>query len=153
MHLEQVALVVDDYDKAIGFFVDALGFELVEDSPSLTKDGRPKRWVVVRPPGATTGLLPPKPMASDKIEWSAISSRAASGCSCASKTSTLPMSGCAGRASRSSLNRGGSRARPSRRLRRRRRQPLGPARTAVVSMSDRLPTPTPLRRGTSACAF
>jgi catechol 2,3-dioxygenase-like lactoylglutathione lyase family enzyme len=57
MDLEQVALIVDDYDEAIRFFVDALGFELVEDSPSLTNDGRPKRWVVVRPPGATTGIL------------------------------------------------------------------------------------------------
>jgi catechol 2,3-dioxygenase-like lactoylglutathione lyase family enzyme len=57
MHLEQVALIVDDYDAAVGFFVDALGFELVEDSPTLTNDGRPKRWVVVRPPGAGTGLL------------------------------------------------------------------------------------------------
>ena len=57
MHIEQVALVVDDYDEAIGFFVDVLGFDLVEDSPALTNDGRPKRWVVVRPPGATTGLL------------------------------------------------------------------------------------------------
>lgn len=52
-----VTLVVDDYDEAISFFVDALGFELVEDSPSLTNDGRPKRWVVVRPPGGGTGLL------------------------------------------------------------------------------------------------
>lgn len=34
-----------------------LQFELVEDEPSLTTDGRPKRWVVVRPPGAVTGLL------------------------------------------------------------------------------------------------
>ena len=57
MHIEQVALIVEDYDEAIRFFVDALGFELVEDSPSLTNDGRPKRWVVVRPPGATTGIL------------------------------------------------------------------------------------------------
>jgi catechol 2,3-dioxygenase-like lactoylglutathione lyase family enzyme len=57
MDLEQVALIVDDYDEAIRFFVDALGFELVEDSPSLTNDGRPKRWVVVRPPGATTAIL------------------------------------------------------------------------------------------------
>jgi catechol 2,3-dioxygenase-like lactoylglutathione lyase family enzyme len=57
MHLEQLALIVDDYDEAIGFFVDALGFELVEDSPALTNDGHPKRWVVVRPPGAATGLL------------------------------------------------------------------------------------------------
>jgi catechol 2,3-dioxygenase-like lactoylglutathione lyase family enzyme len=37
--------------------VDVLGFELVEDSPAVTNDGRPKRWVVVRPPGAATGLL------------------------------------------------------------------------------------------------
>jgi catechol 2,3-dioxygenase-like lactoylglutathione lyase family enzyme len=57
MHIETVAIIVDDYDAAIKFFVQALGFELVEDSPSLTNDGRPKRWVVVRPPDATTGIL------------------------------------------------------------------------------------------------
>jgi catechol 2,3-dioxygenase-like lactoylglutathione lyase family enzyme len=57
MHLQHVALIVADYDEAIAFFVDVLGFELVEDSPSLTNDGRPKRWVVVRPVGATTGIL------------------------------------------------------------------------------------------------
>lgn len=57
MYLEQLALIVDEYDEAIRFFVDVLGFELVEDSASLTDDGRSKRWVVVRPPGATTALL------------------------------------------------------------------------------------------------
>ena len=57
MHLELVALVIDDYDEAISFFVDRVGFELVEDAPATTNDGRPKRWVVVRPPGAATGLL------------------------------------------------------------------------------------------------
>jgi catechol 2,3-dioxygenase-like lactoylglutathione lyase family enzyme len=58
MYIESVALVVDDYDEAIGFFVDLLGFELIEDSPAkTTQGGRSKRWVVVRPPGATTGLL------------------------------------------------------------------------------------------------
>jgi catechol 2,3-dioxygenase-like lactoylglutathione lyase family enzyme len=57
MHLEQIAVIVDEYDAAIAFYVDVLGFELVEDSPSLTNDGRPKRWVVVRPPGAQTALL------------------------------------------------------------------------------------------------
>jgi catechol 2,3-dioxygenase-like lactoylglutathione lyase family enzyme len=57
VHLELAALVVDDYDRAIEFFVDVLGFDLVEDSPSLTNDGRPKRWVVVRPPGGQTALL------------------------------------------------------------------------------------------------
>lgn len=55
--LELVSLIVDDYDAAIQFFVDTLGFDLVEDSPSLTNNGRPKRWVVVRPPGAQTGIL------------------------------------------------------------------------------------------------
>src|SRR4051812_50156123 len=57
MFIEQVALIVDDYDEAIRFFVDGLGFELVEDSPSETNDGRAKRWVVVRPPGAETAIL------------------------------------------------------------------------------------------------
>ena len=58
MHLSLVAIVVADYDPAIEYFVDVLGFELVEDSPTVTTvGGRPKRWVVVRPPGAVTGLL------------------------------------------------------------------------------------------------
>jgi catechol 2,3-dioxygenase-like lactoylglutathione lyase family enzyme len=57
MHLELVSVIVEEYDEAIEFFVGRLGFELVEDSPALTNDGRPKRWVVVRPPGAATGLL------------------------------------------------------------------------------------------------
>jgi catechol 2,3-dioxygenase-like lactoylglutathione lyase family enzyme len=56
-NLHLVAIVVHDYDPAIAFFVDVLGFELVEDSAALTNDGRPKRWVVVRPPGAETGIL------------------------------------------------------------------------------------------------
>lgn len=55
--LSLVTLIVEDYDPAINFFVDLLGFELVEDSPSATEDGRPKRWVVVRPPERETGLL------------------------------------------------------------------------------------------------
>ena len=57
MHIEHTALIVDNYDDAIRFFVDALGFDLVEDSPATANDGRPKRWVVVRPPHAQTGLL------------------------------------------------------------------------------------------------
>ncbi|MCA9739867.1 MAG: VOC family protein [Gemmatimonadota bacterium] len=57
MHLDLVAVVVRDYDEAIAFFVEALGFDLVEDAPATTNDGRAKRWVVVRPPGGGTGLL------------------------------------------------------------------------------------------------
>ena len=56
-HLELVALIVREYQAAIDFFVNVLQFELVEDVPSRTNDGRPKRWVVVRPPGAATGIL------------------------------------------------------------------------------------------------
>ncbi|MEI2719711.1 MAG: VOC family protein [Gemmatimonadales bacterium] len=56
-HLSLVALMVREYDPAIDFFVNVLQFELVEDTPSLTNDGRPKRWVVVRPVGAETGIL------------------------------------------------------------------------------------------------
>jgi catechol 2,3-dioxygenase-like lactoylglutathione lyase family enzyme len=56
-HLELVALIVKEYDPAIDFFVNVLRFELVEDVPSLTNDGRPKRWVVVRPVGGVTGIL------------------------------------------------------------------------------------------------
>ncbi|GII90880.1 VOC family protein [Sinosporangium siamense] len=57
MRIELFTIVVEDYDPAIEFFTGVLGFDLVEDSPSLTNDGRPKRWVVVRPPGAETAVL------------------------------------------------------------------------------------------------
>lgn len=43
-----VTLVVRDYDEAISFYVDKLGFELLED----TDLGGGKRWVRVRPPGS-----------------------------------------------------------------------------------------------------
>ncbi|MCC3770653.1 VOC family protein [Streptomyces sp. UNOC14_S4] len=47
-HLGLVTVVVRDYDEAVAFYRDALGFELLEDTPL---DGG-KRWVVVAPPGA-----------------------------------------------------------------------------------------------------
>ncbi len=47
------ALLVADYDEAIAFYVGTLGFELREDRP-LSAD---KRWVVVAPHGAASGLL------------------------------------------------------------------------------------------------
>lgn len=53
-HLGLVTVVVADYDEALAFYVGVLGFELLED----TRLDEAKRWVVVRPPGATeTGLL------------------------------------------------------------------------------------------------
>ncbi|MFN7270494.1 MAG: VOC family protein, partial [bacterium] len=53
--LSLVSVVVRDYDEAIAFYVNTLGFSLVEDTP-LPAEG--KRWVVVAPPGgAGAGLL------------------------------------------------------------------------------------------------
>ncbi|GAU69199.1 hypothetical protein SSP35_11_00180 [Streptomyces sp. NBRC 110611] len=47
-HLGLVTIVVRDYDEAIAFYQDVLGFELLED----TRIDDRKRWVVVAPPGA-----------------------------------------------------------------------------------------------------
>jgi catechol 2,3-dioxygenase-like lactoylglutathione lyase family enzyme len=44
-----IALVVRDYDEAIRFYVDTLGFELIEDTYVPEQK---KRWVVVAPRGA-----------------------------------------------------------------------------------------------------
>ena len=44
-HLAHVSLVVSDYDEAIDFFTDSLGFTLVEDTPLEAG----KRWVIVAP--------------------------------------------------------------------------------------------------------
>ena len=46
--LAHTALVVRDYDEAIAFYVDVLGFDLVADEYQAEQD---KRWVVVRPKG------------------------------------------------------------------------------------------------------
>ena len=51
--IANVTLVVADYDEAIAFYRDALGFELLED----TDLGGDKRWVRVAPKGAETALL------------------------------------------------------------------------------------------------
>jgi catechol 2,3-dioxygenase-like lactoylglutathione lyase family enzyme len=53
--LAHLALLVRDYDEAMAWFVDRLGFHVVEDTP-LAPD---KRWVLVAPPGdpGTTLLL------------------------------------------------------------------------------------------------
>lgn len=52
-HIGSVTLVVDDYDDAIAFYVDALGFVVLEDAPR----GDGKRWIRVAPAGGGTALL------------------------------------------------------------------------------------------------
>ncbi len=49
--LGYVAIVVRDYDEAIAFFTNKLGFRLVEDSGATDRQGHDKRWVLVAPPG------------------------------------------------------------------------------------------------------
>ncbi|MBL8045399.1 MAG: VOC family protein [Anaerolineales bacterium] len=52
--ISALALIVNDYDEAIAYYTQKLGFELLEDAPR----GEGKRWVRVAPPGATeTSLL------------------------------------------------------------------------------------------------
>ena len=44
-----IAVLVEDYDDAIAFYVNKLNFKLVEN----TKLSAIKRWVLVQPPGAS----------------------------------------------------------------------------------------------------
>ncbi len=52
--LALISIVVRDYDEALAFFADTLGFTVVEDTYIPEQD---KRWVVVAPPGSHAGLL------------------------------------------------------------------------------------------------
>lgn len=53
-NIAHIAIVVRDYDDAIDFYVNKLGFALVEDSYQPAQD---KRWVVVKPRGDGTASL------------------------------------------------------------------------------------------------
>lgn len=53
MRVATVALVVRDYDEAIAFYVEKLGFELIADTPLAPG----KRWVLVAPAGGGARLL------------------------------------------------------------------------------------------------
>jgi catechol 2,3-dioxygenase-like lactoylglutathione lyase family enzyme len=52
--LAHIALVVRDYDEAIAWFVERLGFSVIEDRPVPEQA---KRWVLVAPPGGGTSIL------------------------------------------------------------------------------------------------
>ncbi len=62
--IAHIALVVEDYDKAIEFYTKKLDFNLIED----TKLSESKRWVVVSPPGAKECSLLLAKAANDKQE-------------------------------------------------------------------------------------
>lgn len=56
MHLSALTLIVPDYDTAIAYYCDTMGFTLTED----IDQGR-KRWVRVTPPGGGTGFILAEP--------------------------------------------------------------------------------------------
>lgn len=64
--IANITLVVPEYDEAIAFYCEVLGFVLVEDSDL----GGGKRWVRVRPHGGETCLLLAK--AKNDVERQAI---------------------------------------------------------------------------------
>jgi catechol 2,3-dioxygenase-like lactoylglutathione lyase family enzyme len=53
MHLSSLAILVNDYDDGIAFFVEKLGFQLLQNDDL----GNGKRWVRVAPAGAQTTFL------------------------------------------------------------------------------------------------
>ena len=61
--LANITLLVPDYDAGIAFYVDKLGFDLIED----TRLSETKRWVRVAPHGAQTSLLLAKADGPDQI--------------------------------------------------------------------------------------
>jgi catechol 2,3-dioxygenase-like lactoylglutathione lyase family enzyme len=61
-HLASVAFLVHDYDEAIAYFTESLGFELLED----TRLSETKRWVRVAPRGAREASLLLARAASDE---------------------------------------------------------------------------------------
>lgn len=56
-HLAAITLLVPDYDAGVDFYVNKLGFDLLED----TKLSDTKRWVRVAPKGVQTALLLARP--------------------------------------------------------------------------------------------
>ena len=63
-HIGYIALLVRDYDEAISYFIEKLGFTVAED----TDLGGGKRWVLVAPPGSVeTRLVLAKAVSADQL--------------------------------------------------------------------------------------
>ena len=117
-----VTLVVDDYDEAMAYFTEKLGFALVQDTP--VEAG--KRWVVVAPQGgAGSGLL--LAQAADERQRQAVGPRPAAGCFSSSTrmTSSATMPHSRDGALPSSGSRGRSTTGPS---------PCSPTSTAIAGI-------------------
>ncbi len=77
-----IAIVIDDYDKAIDYYTNKLGFTLVEDTPQPGK-----RWVVVTPnPESDCNLLLAR--ASNEKQEAFIGNQCGEGYFCSCKLTT-----------------------------------------------------------------
>lgn len=63
-HINQITLVVKDYDEAIGFYTQKLHFDLIED----TVLSETKRWVVVAPKNSQCRLLLAKAANEEQVK-------------------------------------------------------------------------------------
>ncbi len=64
-NIAALTLVVKNYDEAIHFYVETMGFTLVED----TRLGADKRWVLVSPPGdSVCSLLLAKAVGDEQLK-------------------------------------------------------------------------------------
>jgi uncharacterized glyoxalase superfamily protein PhnB len=62
--IAQISLIVKDYDEAIDFYVNKLGFTLIEDTPL----SETKRWIVVAPsPASECKLLLAKASGDEQL--------------------------------------------------------------------------------------
>ncbi len=62
--ISAITILVPNYDDGIAFYVNILGFDLIEDNKISAK----KRWVLVSPPGATeTKILLAKAASTEQI--------------------------------------------------------------------------------------
>lgn len=70
MHLSALTLIIPDYDAAIAFYCDVMGFDLTEDN-----DQGHKRWVRVTPPGGGAGMILAEP--ANELQRAAIGNQGA----------------------------------------------------------------------------
>lgn len=64
LSIAHISILVDNYDSAIDYYTQKLGFTLTEDK-HLTES---KRWVLVTPPGSACSLLLAKASTAEQVE-------------------------------------------------------------------------------------
>ncbi len=103
-HISALALLVDDYDRAIAYYTQVLGFRLAEDTPKVRAS-----FVRVTPPGDSAMSLLLAKAANPKPRGSVTRPAVASSCSCRptiSGATTIPIRRTASTSPRNAARRG-----------------------------------------------